>query len=109
MAITLDETIIPLTAVPDKLPRRRQGKLTHKTCVYRWSTIGCRGVVLETAQVGGTRCTSVEALQRFIDALSKPVRDRRSVPAPVAPLQPKRRRKELELIELEAQKIWPEC
>ena len=48
------------------------GKLTS-----RLSTVGqrsgCRGVVLETIQVGGTRCTSREALQRFFENLSQPV------------------------------------
>lgn len=38
--------------------------------LYRWSTIGCKGVVLETAQIGGTRCTSREALDRFFAALT---------------------------------------
>lgn len=33
--------------------------------LFRWSTKGCSGVVLETIYVGGTRCTSKEALQRF--------------------------------------------
>ena len=32
---------------------------------------GVRGVILEALQVGGRRCTSVEALQRFFKALSQ--------------------------------------
>lgn len=43
----------------------------HVVTVYRWSTRGLRGAVLETLQVGGTRCTSREALQRFFAELSK--------------------------------------
>jgi hypothetical protein len=43
---------------------------TNISTIYRWSTVGCRGVVLETIQVGGTRCTSREALQRFFVRLS---------------------------------------
>ena len=66
------ETPIPFTQAADELPRRRRGRKTHVSCVYRWSTAGCRGVVLESIQVGGTRCTSREALQRFFDALSQP-------------------------------------
>jgi Protein of unknown function (DUF1580) len=71
--ITIDETIISLTNVPKELPRRRRGRNVHVSCVYRWSTVGCKGVVLETLQVGGTRCTSREALQRFFERLSQPV------------------------------------
>lgn len=42
----------------------------HLATVYRWSTTGVRGVVLETIQVGGTRCTSKEAVQRFCERLT---------------------------------------
>lgn len=38
--------------------------------LFRWATKGCSGVVLETIRVGGSRCTSREALQRFFDALT---------------------------------------
>jgi Protein of unknown function (DUF1580) len=36
--------------------------------LWRWRTVGCRGVKLETVLVGGKRFTSREALQRFVDA-----------------------------------------
>ena len=39
--------------------------------LFRWATKGCRGVVLEAIFVGGTRCTSREALQRFFDAMTR--------------------------------------
>jgi len=57
---------IPLTEVPNLLPRRR-GKKTHYSTVYRWATKGARGRVLESKLVGGIRYTSQEALQRFIN------------------------------------------
>lgn len=46
----------------------------HVATVYRWSTTGVRGVVLETLQVGGTRCTTREALQRFCERLTPTTR-----------------------------------
>jgi len=64
------ETLISLTEAAKRLPRRRAGKRPHVSCLYRWSKAGCRGVVLETLQIGGTRCTSREALARFFAALS---------------------------------------
>jgi Protein of unknown function (DUF1580) len=67
------ETIISLADAAKELPRRRRGRRAHVSCVYRWSTVGCKGTVLETLQVGGTRCTSREALQRFFERLSQPV------------------------------------
>ena len=65
------ETVISLTEAARTLPARRRGKRPHVATLYRWSQRGCRGVRLETCQVGGTRCTSVEALQRFVNQLSK--------------------------------------
>jgi hypothetical protein len=71
MAITLHETIITLADAANELPRRRRGRKAHVSCVYRWSKIGCRGVLLETLQIGATRCTSKEALQRFFERLTE--------------------------------------
>lgn len=67
-----DEQIITFGQAVEELPRRRRGRKTHVSTLYRWATSGCRGVVLETLQIGGTRCTSREALQRFFERLSVP-------------------------------------
>jgi len=64
------ETLISLSQAAKLLPRRRRGKKPHVSCLYRWTTAGCRGVILESIQVGGTRCTSKEALARFFEALT---------------------------------------
>lgn len=69
MAINLREHLIRLCEVPAHLPRRRGGKKVHPSCVYRWTTIGCRNVYLEYLQIGGTRFTSSEALERFFARL----------------------------------------
>ena len=72
MAIdTLLERPIPLTQASRLIPRRRAGRKCSVVTLYRWSAVGCRGVVLETIQIGATRCTSREALQRFFDALTR--------------------------------------
>ena len=55
-------------------PRRQARELAT---LYRWATHGCRGVRLETIQIGGTKCTSQEALQRFFNRLSNPHQDSR--------------------------------
>jgi hypothetical protein len=65
------ETIISFGEASNRSPRRGRGRKIHISTFYRWATIGCRGVVLETIQVGGSRCTSVEAMQRFFEALSQ--------------------------------------
>lgn len=67
------EILITLAQAADELPRRRRGRKTHVCTLYRWTSSGCRGVVLESLQVGATRCTSREALQRFFQKLSGPM------------------------------------
>lgn len=73
MIDSASESLISLAQAADELPRRRRGRKTHVSTIYRWALSGCRGIILETIQVGGTRCTSREALQRFFERLSAPV------------------------------------
>ena len=66
------ESVLSLTEAAKALPRRRAGKRPHVATLYRWASRGLRGVKLETLQVGGTLCTSTEALQRFFERLGTP-------------------------------------
>ena len=68
--VTLSESLVSLTDATKLLPRRRKGRKPNISTLYRWTTIGVRGVVLESVQVGGTRCTSREALDRFFSSLT---------------------------------------
>ncbi len=70
MIDSLSETLISLADVPAQLPERRGGKRPHVSCIYRWAQRGCKGVKLEVLQCGGTKVTSLEALQRFYERLS---------------------------------------
>lgn len=64
------EKVLTFNAAAKMLPRRRRGKKTHVSTLYRWASRGIRNIRLETIQIGGTRCTSVEAIQRFFNAIS---------------------------------------
>lgn len=75
MIDVLTETVITLNEARKLLPALRRGKKPHVSTLWRWSLHGVKGVVLETVSVGGTRCTSREALQRFLETLN---RDQRS-------------------------------
>jgi hypothetical protein len=81
--VSLSESLVSLTQASKLLPARRKGKRPNVATLYRWSTAGCKGVVLETTQVGGTRCTSREALGRFFDRLSAQSSVVTSAPAPL--------------------------
>ncbi|MCP4039715.1 MAG: DUF1580 domain-containing protein [bacterium] len=65
------ETLVSFREACERLPRRRAGKRTHPNTLYRWAGDGVGGNRLETIQVGGTLCTSLEALQRFFERLSR--------------------------------------
>jgi hypothetical protein len=71
MIDTMSESVLSLAHAASTLPRRR-GRKPHVSTLHRWATSGCRGVVLETIQLGGTRCTSRQAMQRFFERLSEP-------------------------------------
>ena len=69
------ETVLSLNNAAAELPRRRKSSRPHVATLYRWAQRGLRGVKLETIQIGGTCCTSREALQRFFDALTRSERN----------------------------------
>src|SRR5262245_21579144 len=86
MAIdVLTEQLFSLTEAAELMPARRKGRRLHVSCLYRWSTAGCRGVILETVSVGGTRCTSREAVVRFIEAVTAVRRGKQPAALPRSP------------------------
>jgi hypothetical protein len=64
--------------------------------MYRWHKHGLRGVKLEAIRIGGSSFTSVEAIQRFADALT-------GISPEAAPTlrSPARRRREIEAADRE--------
>lgn len=64
------EKLVPLCDVPALLPKRN-GKKINISTVFRWGQRGLQGRRLETVQVGGRKCTSLEAIQRFFDRLGQ--------------------------------------
>ena len=74
------ETILTLSEAANRLPKRRRGKRPHVATMYRWARNGLRGTRLEVIQVGGSLCTSSEAVQRFFEMLTKDNAEMKSVP-----------------------------
>lgn len=64
----LEERMIPLNEAARLLPRPG-GRQISKVSLWRWATKGVKSgasrVRLETIKVGGTRYTTVEAIERF--------------------------------------------
>jgi hypothetical protein len=90
---TSTEEILTLAQAAAELPRRRRGRKTHISTLYRWTVSGCRGVILESIQIGATRATSRQALQRFFERLSE---RERTGGAPSAPRTTSQRQRESE-------------
>ncbi|MDB5295719.1 MAG: hypothetical protein JWO31_1702 [Phycisphaerales bacterium] len=49
---------------------RRNGRRPNLATLYRWSQIGLKGHTLECVQIGASRCTTREAVLRFIERLT---------------------------------------
>lgn len=67
----LREKLISLLEAAGLFPPRRRGRKPHVSCIYRYTTIGYRGIILESVQAGGTRATSREAVARFLKAITE--------------------------------------
>ena len=71
----LTEKLRSFAEAAGRLPALRAGKSVNPSTVWRWTKRGVRArngvrVRLEAIKVGGTCCTSDEALLRFFHALS---------------------------------------
>ena len=65
-----NESILSLSEAAKALPRV-EGKRPHTSTIFRWTRDGVRGVRLDSVRLGRRLCTSREALQRFVTALSE--------------------------------------
>lgn len=80
-----DELLTP-AQIAALCPRRRAGRKTAVQTIYRWFSVGCKGVKLPYVQLGGTRCVTRRALAEFFqeltDAENGGRRDGAPTPAP---------------------------
>jgi hypothetical protein len=66
----MKEEVRRLREAREWFPRRRNGKLPAVATMYRFCNEGYHGIRLEYVQVAGTRCTSRDAVVRFIERCS---------------------------------------
>lgn len=91
------ETLITLAEAARHVPRRRAGQKCSTSTLYRWTARGCRGTVLESIQIGATRCTSIEALGRFFQRLTDQTRKPTTSTPTSAPIPPMQARDQVDL------------
>ena len=82
----LQEQLLSLREAAKLFPKNARGKHPHISAIYRYTTTGCRGVVLESIQAGSVRSTSREAVARFFEQLTREAR------TPVTPITENGRR-----------------
>ncbi len=82
MIDTSTERLIPLGQIPASAIPGRGDKPVRPCTLRSWCASGVRGVRLELVKVGGTRCMSIEALNRFFQAVTVAANDVRQ-PKPV--------------------------
>lgn len=88
-----NETVIPIGQAPKHFPGR-----PNVSSIYRWFGKGSRGAKLETIVVGAKRFTSIEAIERFIEATT-----RNSPGAAPQPARPTSRQREAAIRRAEAE------
>jgi hypothetical protein len=79
------EILLSPGEVTELLPPRRRGRKAHKSTIFRWMKTGYKGLRLPFIQVGHQRCTSINALQTFLSALTAIARFEQGDPAPPHP------------------------
>ncbi len=60
------DDVMSLAEAAKFLPVRKEGKPLHVNTIHRWASGGVRGVVLQTALIGGVRYTTRRAIERFL-------------------------------------------
>jgi Protein of unknown function (DUF1580) len=70
MIDTIAERPIPLRRIPAAAIPGLGDKPVRPDTLHRWCLLGVRGIRLECVMVGGRRCTSIEALNRFFQAVT---------------------------------------
>lgn len=96
-AFTTDETVIPLREAGTLAFMRTWAGAPHPVTLARWASAGVNGVVLESFKVGGSRMTSVEACERFIQRLS----GKTPTPTPTPASRTRRHKRALEQLDAE--------
>ena len=64
------EKLLTPVEIAAYIPRRRAGKKCNIATIYRWMSEGHLGIKLEYLSIGGTKCTTICALQKFFDDLT---------------------------------------
>jgi len=77
MIDTSTEQLIPLNQLSAAAIPGMESKPVPPRTVRNWCSSGVRGIRLESVKIGGMRCTSTAALNRFFQAVTAAANDGR--------------------------------
>jgi hypothetical protein len=66
-----NEEAVTFPELARRIGRRRANRPTHVSTIHRWRLAGLNGVRLQAKKQGGIWCTTIQAYQRFVDALTR--------------------------------------
>lgn len=67
----IGEEVLTFAELARRVGRRRANRPTHVATIHRWRLRGLNGIRLAAAKHGGIWVTTVQAYQRFVDALTR--------------------------------------
>jgi len=76
----LKESLVEMRHAPREI-EKFLGRRLHLGTIYRWCTTGVRGVRLESIVMGGGRYTSLEAMARFAEELTRTRSEQHDAPS----------------------------
>jgi hypothetical protein len=103
--ITLEKPIT-FTDAASQFPSRHPGRPLSPMTIWRWAEgIGTPGGIrLDTVYLNGGRYTSLEAVNRFAQAVTAARQNQRTTPTPAPPPTSKQRRRELAQVDTKLDK-----
>lgn len=81
-----NEDVVTFAELARRVGRRRANRPTHVATIHRWRLRGLNGIRLAAAKHGGIWVTTVQAYQRFVDALTRAAVG--EAPGPASPSRP---------------------
>lgn len=67
----INEEVVTFPELARRVGRRRANRPTHVATCHRWRLVGLNGIRLAAAKQGGIWVTTVEAYQRWVDAITR--------------------------------------
>lgn len=67
----VNEEVVTFAELARRVGRRRGNRPTHIATIHRWRQLGLNDIRLAAAKQGGIWVTTMEAYQRFVDALTR--------------------------------------